>query len=89
MNKKFAILGDIVVGFMNRRERAQWLLVHPSGRIVTPRHFPTGKKPKDAVPAFLFDAISQEFPPEQAEFCIQAMWNDVGKAKKKQAKERV
>ena len=75
MNNKFAIIGDIVVGFLDNEERAAWLLAHPSARVVGLRHFPEGKKRRDAVPAFLFDAISQEFPPEQAEFCIQSMWN--------------
>lgn len=87
MNKKFAILGDIVVGFMTRRERDLWLQTHPSARIITPRQFPNGKRPCDAVPAFLFDAISQEFPPDQAEFCIHTMWNDVGKQKKSKQKK--
>ncbi|MEO5349233.1 MAG: hypothetical protein H7836_06280 [Magnetococcus sp. YQC-3] len=75
MNNKFAIIGDIVVGFLDKEERAAWLLSHPFARVVGPRQFPPGKKRRDAVPAFLFDAISQEFPPDQAEFCIQSMWN--------------
>ena len=82
MNKKFAIIGDIVVGFATKKERKIWLQAHPSARIIEPENFPKGKQTEDAVPAFLFDAINQEFPPEQAEFCIQSMWNDAGKKRK-------
>ncbi|MEO5363760.1 MAG: hypothetical protein H7838_09080 [Magnetococcus sp. DMHC-8] len=82
MNKKFAIIGDIVVSFLSKEERKTWLSTHPASRVIGPRRFPPGKRPRDAVPAFLFDAISQEFPPDQAEFCIQSMWNDAGKRQK-------
>lgn len=75
MNSKFAIIGDVVVGFIDKEDRAAWLLSHPSARVIGPRHFPEGRRRRDAVPAFLYDAISQEFPPDQAEFCIQSMWN--------------
>lgn len=87
MNNKFAILGEIVVSFMTRHERALWLEAHPSARLITPRQFPIGKRPRDAVPAFLYDVISQEFPPDQAEFCIHTMWNNVGKPKKSKQKK--
>ncbi|MEO5339820.1 MAG: hypothetical protein H7837_04785 [Magnetococcus sp. MYC-9] len=75
MNSKFAQIGGIVVGFMTKTERDAWLLRHPAARVITPRHFPEGKRKRDAVPAFLFDAISEDFPADQAEFCIQSMWN--------------
>ncbi|MBF0400411.1 MAG: hypothetical protein HQL90_06550 [Magnetococcales bacterium] len=88
MNKKFAIIGDIVVGFLNQSDRTSWLHSHPSARIITPRHFPQGKRVQDAVPVFLYDAICQEFPPDQAEFCIQTMWNDAGKEKKPKKKPK-
>ncbi|MBF0097439.1 MAG: hypothetical protein HQM04_08115 [Magnetococcales bacterium] len=82
MNKKFAIIGAIVVGFIRKSERKTWLLAHPSACAIRRDQFPAGRKARDAVPAFLFDAINQEFPPDQAEFCIQSIWNDVGKKKK-------
>ena len=82
MNKKFAIIGDIVVGFATGKERKIWLKAHPSARIIEPEAFPKGKRKEDAVPVFLFDDINQEFPPDQAEFCIQYMWNEAGKNRK-------
>lgn len=82
MNKKFAIIGDIVVGFSTKSERKAWLRAHPSAHIIGLEEFPKGKQTEDAIPVFLFDAINQEFPPEQAEFCIQSMWNDAGKKRK-------
>ncbi|WP_130472072.1 hypothetical protein [Candidatus Magnetaquicoccus inordinatus] len=82
MNKKFAIFGEIVIGFISKRERKIWLLAHPAARAIRHDQFPAGIKKRDAVPSFLFDAINQEFPPDQAEFCIQSIWNDVGKKRK-------
>ncbi|MBF0161557.1 MAG: hypothetical protein HQL88_04640 [Magnetococcales bacterium] len=79
MGKKYAMIDGIVVGFASTRDLRAWLLVHPAARAVSARDFPSGRCRRDAVPSFLYDAISQDFSPEHAHFCLQSVWNDAGK----------